>query len=227
MTQNNEQSLVTVSVVTYNSANYIEATLQSVWSQSYPHIELIISDDASTDDTVAICRQWLLKHKERFVRTQIIVSEFNTGVSANRNRAEVTARGCYIKPLAGDDQLTPEAISRYVTHIESHPNIHYLFGKIEAFGDDSDYITAFNQSMQQNYSFFDLTAKEQYEQMMRNACYVPEPSFFFDRNFNDQLGIYYDEQIPMLDDWPKWIRITLAGEKLHLVDYIREVGGRG
>ncbi len=122
MTQNNEQSLVTVSVVTYNSANYIEATLQSVWSQSYPHIELIISDDASTDDTVAICRQWLLKHKERFVRTQIIVSEFNTGVSANRNRAEVTARGCYIKPLAGDDQLTPEAISRYVTHIESHPN---------------------------------------------------------------------------------------------------------
>ncbi len=212
--------VVTVAVVTYNSAAYIEETLESVWAQSYPNIELIISDDASTDNTVDICKQWLQKHRLRFLNTALLLAEKNRGVSANRNRAEQYAQGRYVKPLAGDDLLMPDAIARYVDYMQQHPKVHYLFGKIEPFGDATESIRALNDALPQYYTFFDLSAREQYKQLMRNACYVPEPSFFFDRKVNERRDIHYDERIPMLDDWPKWIRITRTGEKLHLLTHV-------
>lgn len=52
--------IVSVCIITYNSSKYIEETLESVRRQTYPAIELIISDDASSDDTVYICEQWIL-----------------------------------------------------------------------------------------------------------------------------------------------------------------------
>ena len=51
--------LVSVVVITYNSAKFVIETLESVKSQTYKNIELIISDDCSTDDTVERCRLWL------------------------------------------------------------------------------------------------------------------------------------------------------------------------
>lgn len=53
--------IVSVCIITYNSSKYIEETLESVRRQTYPAIELIISDDASSDDTVYICEQWIAK----------------------------------------------------------------------------------------------------------------------------------------------------------------------
>ena len=51
--------LVSVVVITYNSEKYILETLESIKTQSYKNLELIISDDCSKDDTVMICRDWL------------------------------------------------------------------------------------------------------------------------------------------------------------------------
>ena len=81
-----EQPLVSVPVVTYNSANTILETLESIKAQTYPNIELIISDDCSTDNTIELCLEWLELYKERFTRTEVLTVEKNTGVSANVNR---------------------------------------------------------------------------------------------------------------------------------------------
>ena len=74
---------VTVSVITYNSAKYVAETLESIKNQSYPNLILQISDDCSTDNTIDICKSWINKNKDRFVKTKIIVSEYNTGVNGN------------------------------------------------------------------------------------------------------------------------------------------------
>lgn len=65
--------LVSVVVITYNSEKYILETLESIKTQSYKNLELIISDDCSKDDTVMICRDWLDKEGERFIRTKLII----------------------------------------------------------------------------------------------------------------------------------------------------------
>ena len=82
----NNQPLVSVPVITYNSSKFVLETLESIKAQTYQNIELIISDDCSTDNTVELCQKWVEENKERFVRTQIITSDLNTGVSANGYR---------------------------------------------------------------------------------------------------------------------------------------------
>ena len=55
----NNQPLVSVPVITYNSAKFVLETLESIKAQTYQNIELVISDDCSTDNTVQICRDWV------------------------------------------------------------------------------------------------------------------------------------------------------------------------
>ena len=81
--QSNESPLVSITVITYNSAKYVIETLESAKAQTYQNIELIISDDHSTDNTVKDCRQWIEKNKEWFIRTVLITIPENTGVPAN------------------------------------------------------------------------------------------------------------------------------------------------
>mgnify|MGYP000958323009 FL=1 len=63
--------LVSIIVVTYNSSLFVRETLESAKRQSYNNIELIITDDASTDDTVKVCREWIANNKNRFVRVEL------------------------------------------------------------------------------------------------------------------------------------------------------------
>ena len=72
--------LVSVPVITYNSSKTVLETLDSIYNQTYQNLELIVSDDCSTDNTVGICREWIEAHKKRFVRTELLTVEKNTGV---------------------------------------------------------------------------------------------------------------------------------------------------
>ncbi|KAA6320476.1 putative glycosyltransferase EpsE, partial [termite gut metagenome] len=105
----NEQPLVSIVVITYNSSKYVLETLESAKVQTYQNIELIVSDDCSTDDTVDVCQNWLDENKERFVRTELLIVLKNTGVSANCNRGYKVAKGEWIKGVAGDDMLFPHS----------------------------------------------------------------------------------------------------------------------
>ena len=88
-----DNPLVSVVVITYNSSKYILECLDSIYNQTYQKIELIISDDCSKDNTVEICRDWLAVNDDRFLGTNLVLSEINTGVSANCNRGVHVSHG--------------------------------------------------------------------------------------------------------------------------------------
>ena len=102
-----ENKLVSVRVVSYNSAQTILDTLESIRKQTYQNIELIVSDDCSKDNTVELVYNWLEANKSRFVRTELITVPFNTGTSANVNRSIKACHGEWIKGIAADDILFP------------------------------------------------------------------------------------------------------------------------
>ena len=79
-----ESPLVSVVLITYNSDRYVLDTLESVKNQSWDNIELIVSDDGSTDDTIFICSNWLYENKDRFFNTELITVAKNTGIPANK-----------------------------------------------------------------------------------------------------------------------------------------------
>ncbi len=85
--------LISVIVITHNSSDFILETLDSIRLQTYEGIELIISDDASTDETVSICTDWLKEHKKRFVGASLLRHPEQGGIAVNCNRGFFASNG--------------------------------------------------------------------------------------------------------------------------------------
>ena len=66
--------LVSVIIITYNSAKYVSDALESVKSQSYDKIELIVADDGSKDETAKICEDWLIANDSRFAKAKLPIT---------------------------------------------------------------------------------------------------------------------------------------------------------
>lgn len=208
--------LITVAVVTYNSAKYILETLESIKAQTYNNIELIISDDKSTDNTVEICTKWLEENEKRFVNVKVIIPPKNTGQAGNMNRVLDSSIGEWVKPIAGDDQLLPNCVSDFMEYVKKESEAKILFGKIELFDGTKQKQKDFEQIF--DYSFFKLSIKEQLEHLIYNGNCIPAASYIYNRKFIIEKNIRNDERIPFLEDYPKWINMLQKGIRFFFLD---------
>lgn len=193
--------LVSVAVICFNSESTVIETLESIKNQTYRNIEIIISDDGSTDNTVDICKSWIHVNKDRFVNTCIITTPKNTGVTFNYIRAEEKCNGEWIKNIDGDDILTPTAISDFVNCATNNPVVDIFYSKIKAFGIPEQDCVEFVKRY--DFSFIDKTPDEQYE-MIKRICVVPPMAAFYKQESIKRVGLQYDTRIPMMEDRP-WI----------------------
>lgn len=207
--------LVSVNVLMYNSSRYIIETLESIKAQTYQNIELIMSDDKSTDNTVQICEDWISRNKNRFVSYKILVPEHNTGQSGNYNRAFRAATGEWIKEIDGDDLLLPNCISTLVDAAMANPDYKYFFGKVRCFGESSEIISLLEQTF--DYSIFDKSPQEQLDVLYEKNC-IPSPASFYSTKYIKELGYSHNELIPHLEDWPKWIDLINLGVRFRLIN---------
>lgn len=210
--------LVSVPVITYNSAKTVIDTLDSIKAQTYPNIELIISDDCSKDDTVAVCRKWLEQNKERFARTELLTVEKNTGVAGNCNRAIIACQGEWVKGIAGDDILMPDCIESYMDYVNSHPDAAFLFGKLSAFGEDEAFVKDKEKGFE--YTFFSLTPEQQLDKLMIDGNVLPAPAFFYNRKKYIELRQDNDTRIPLIEDWAMWINMLKKGAHFDFIDKV-------
>ena len=210
--------LVTIKVQTYNSSKYVLDTLESIKSQTYQHLSLVISDDCSTDKTVKICKEWVEKNKDRFVATQILESPVNTGISGNGNRAEDACNTRWVKGIAGDDILLPNCIQDNMDYVSEHPDTVYLFSKVNVFGPDKNLNRLIEGLF--NYSFFQLTPEQQYERLIFKGNCIPASTCFYNLEKVRALAIRNDERIPMLEDYPKWINALKKGVQFQFMDKV-------
>ena len=101
-----EKTLVSICIPTYNGARYLQEALDSVKVQTYKNIEVIISDDNSSDDTMDICQ----KFQKEVGFPVSIFQHTPSGIGANWNHCIHKANGDYIKFLFQDDLLKPECV---------------------------------------------------------------------------------------------------------------------
>jgi alpha-1,3-rhamnosyltransferase len=211
--------LVSIVVISYNASAYVLETLHSAWQQTYQKVELIISDDGSTDDTVALCTDWLKQYGARFHRTELITSHTNTGTSKNANRGMKVARGIWIKIIAADDVLRPTCLEQYMQFIESNHAMKACCSaqtpfvsvwKPENYRDDKTY--------QDNYFFQpSLSARQQFLTALFQYS-IPSPTFFINRNLLEHIG-FYDEEMRIIEDMALYFRVLLSGEKIYYLPH--------
>ncbi|WP_455230222.1 glycosyltransferase family 2 protein [Geopseudomonas aromaticivorans] len=114
-----ERPLLSICIPNFNGADYISQCIESALNQEFPHeIEIIVHDDASTDESIAII-------VERHPNVKILVSESNVGFCISNNRMVEHARGKYILLLNNDAILRPGSFSAFLAKAErsSKPSI--------------------------------------------------------------------------------------------------------
>jgi alpha-1,3-rhamnosyltransferase len=206
--------LISVVILSYNSSKTIVNTLDSIRLQSYGNIELIVTDDASADDSVALCRQWQQLHGERFVRMIVLTTEHNTGIAANANRGCKAARGEWLKVLAADDLLTPNALSDLISFLQESRQPDIVFSKVKPFGDAD---TARQWLWYDPSLLLERLSHRQLMMRIFEGNFLPAPSAFIKRKCYQDLG-GYEESIPLMEDWPFWIKAICQNKRLAFLD---------
>lgn len=127
--------LVSVCIPAYQAGRFIGAAIESVLAQTYPHWELIIVDNASTDDTHGVA----CSYDDR--RISVRRNAVNLGVEANFNLATNAARGDYVKVLCADDLILPECLAAQAEILDAHPNVVVTASR-RRFIDANGHVTA-------------------------------------------------------------------------------------
>src|SRR3990172_5433048 len=117
--------VVSIGLPVYNGENYIEKAINSILSQTFKDFELIISDNASTDNTMDICK--ILSAKDRRIR--YYRNEINRGAAWNFNRVFQLARGKYFQWACHDDVWIPTLLERYVEVLDQMPKVVLCYTK--------------------------------------------------------------------------------------------------
>jgi len=210
--------LVSIVLVTYNSSAFVRETLQSVGNQSYSNVELIISDDGSTDSTIEICENWATENRGRFVSLIIVAAPENTGIPANCNRGIGAASGDWIKLLAGDDLLLPECIKANVQFALQNPAAKVVYSDAKKIDENSrPFSVSMNFYARDNDAwrdyFFRQDSKRQLKLYGRQPLFLVSPTIFFQRQFWENIG-GFDEDFTIFEDVAFNIRALNAGTKL-------------
>jgi glycosyltransferase involved in cell wall biosynthesis len=125
---------VSIIICTYNQQDFVRETVDSVVSQTYRNIEVIISDDGSTDATPAILTEYAQRYPDI---VKIVLSDRNTGIPANINRGLAIRTGELSAWLDGDDLMLPQKIEKQVAFLASHPEAIGCYHDAEVFDSDS------------------------------------------------------------------------------------------
>lgn len=121
----NDKPRVTIGVPVYNGERYLHETFESIDAQTFADFEVVISDNASTDGTEWICRDYVARNPRARYRR----NHRNVGIAANFGRLVREARGEYFKLANADDRFDPRLLGECVAVLDAHPEVALCYGK--------------------------------------------------------------------------------------------------
>ena len=189
--------LVTIVTPSYNQGRFIERTIQSVLSQDYPHLEYLVLDGGSRDETVDILKKY--SHRLRWV------SRKDRGQSDAINQGLKAANGEILAYLNSDDTYTPGAIRRAVAHLVSHPSCDLVYGQGWHIDDEDRYLESYPTEA------FD-------SERLASRCFICQPTAFWRRGLHDKIG-YFDEDVHFVMDYEFWMRAAKVARIAMLNEY--------
>jgi len=220
MLEKENNPLVSIIVITYNSSKYVLETLESAREQTYKNIELIVSDDASADNTVSICRQWIDENRDRFARVELITVPENTGTSANCNRGVKNAKGDWVKLIAGDDALLQNCIADNINYLSENSTASIIQSNVQFFEDTFEDNNFMGISQVELMPFFktNITSKEQYRLILTGNKVIVTSVFIKKQLICDVDG--FDEEIPLIEDGPFFTKVLRRNYKIECISAV-------
>lgn len=194
--------LVSVVIPSYNRADYVPMTLDSVLAQSFEDFELVFIDDGSTDQTKEIVEAYAQKDS----RVKYFHQE-NSERAVARSYGISLAQGKYICLVDSDDLWYPEKLAEQLKVMEEHPHVVLCYASVNRIDFDNERVQAAARQQQgsSGYVFEDL--------LMRN--FIPSVTPMIRAEVAKNIGSQVTEFIPY-EDWDFWLRISKEGEFYHI-----------
>lgn len=207
--------LVSVVILTYNSQSTVVEALDSVLSQTYGNIEIIVSDDASIDSTLDIVKKW--KALNKITNIKIVSSNTNLGIPHNCNQGIMTASGKYIKLIAGDDILKPNAIERYYMEAQKCLNQKVIFQSREELFGSSTYDR--QGYLEHSYKILSTcTTNDEQKKRILSGNFILAPAVgLIDKDIFQKVGMF-DEKYRSIEDYPFYCKLCMSGYTFALIN---------
>lgn len=211
-----EETLISIIVVSYNAEKTVLDTLDSVLTQTYRNIELVISDDCSKDNTVSVIEGWMAAHKNDISGgIKLLTIQKNTGVCANLNRAVLASTGEWIKIIAADDKLLPNCCTDYMMFVQNNQHVRIATSYQIVYRDTfEDHNLLSRRSAYRRLGIFDKTAEQQLK-LMAYQEFVMAPTVFFSRSLYDDVGGF--DECYAYEDHPFYVKILEQGTKIYFM----------
>ena len=189
--------MVSVVIPVYNMETFLAETLESVLSSVYPSFEVIVMDDGSKDNSLAVARSFAEKDSRVKVFTQK-----NAGACAARNNAISKANGIYILPVDADNLVEPTFIGDAAAILKDNPEVKVVAPRSDFFGARSGEwkLPPFSLELIARKNIMDTCA------MYRKSDW-------------ERIGGYCEEIIAR-EDWEFWISMLKDGGEVRKLPYI-------
>ena len=197
-----KKPLVSICLTTYNRADSLSLTIDSILNQQFSDFELIISDDNSTDNTSELCKAYC----SRDPRVMYYRNIENLKMPGNLNKAISYASGDFIANLHDGDIYKPELISKWIELLLKHPEALFVFNQYNSLDESGKIIIVYDHKLAEvneglvlmKYFLNTLTSAPWGTVMARKNAY--EKFGFFNKNYG------------FISDVEMWLRLGLSGK---------------
>lgn len=209
--------LVSVLVPTYNQQAFVAEALDSVLAQGYPRLQVVVSDDASTDGTPGILRAYARRHPGV---VELVEQPVNLGVTRNCNAVLERCTGKYVALFAGDDIMLPGKLHAQVRLMEAHPDCALSYHNLEIFDSGTGRtLRLYNRRPGERFAGrMRFPPREGgAELLVRYGTFVGGCSIMARREW---CPPGYDERVRVASDWLFFIETALRGRILYIPDVL-------
>lgn len=206
--------MVKISIIlpSYNYARYLDERIQSLLNQTFQDFELIIVDDASTDNSVEV-----IKNYETDARVKTKFFTQNSGLPYKRwNDGAKMASGNYILFAGADDSCHPKMLERLLEKLEAHPNVGVAYCQSMQMDSEGKLVRSmkkYTDTLDKEHWSKDFVSKGTDEcRYLAVKCIIPNASAALIRRqiFTEAGG--FDENLKLVADWMLWSKIMVASD---------------
>jgi glycosyltransferase involved in cell wall biosynthesis len=194
--------VVSICLTTFNRADIIQFTIDSILKQTFIDFELIITDDCSTDNTADICNAYMQKDS----RIKYYCNEKNLKMPGNLNAAIRKASGKYIANLHDGDIYRPDLIEKWYDNLHKNPSANFVFNQYRMLDAKGNIVCIYDHGFKdiehgfslRKYLYDTLSSAPWGTVMVRKSAYEKEGLF--------------DPEFGFISDVEMWMRLSKSGD---------------
>ncbi len=189
--------MISIIMGIYNCADTLAEAIESILLQSYSDWKLIICDDGSTDDTLAIAETYQVRFPEKMT---LLKNEHNMGLNYTLNRCLEKAQGKFIARMDGDDISLPDRFEKEIAAFEKEPDLAVVSCSMVYFDEKGEYLSA-----------APLCEYPKKEMLVHGTVHCHAPCLIKSDVMRSVGGYSVSKKLLRVEDWHLWLKVYAAG----------------